>query len=62
MAKYDTQFMETEAILAAQQEDWVEVDRILSRMTDRELDELSHASIMLARRIAEWTKAGGVQL
>lgn len=60
MAKYGTQFMESEAILAAQSEDWNEVDKILSRMTERELDDLVGACIELGRRASRWRHVGGL--
>lgn len=62
MSRYGTQFMESEAILAAGADDWTEVDKVLSRMTEKELLQLENACLDLARRALEWVSSGGAEL
>lgn len=60
--RFDTNYLESEAILAAQEGDENEVDRILSRMTEMELRTLRRASYLLAMRCEIWEKSGGMPL
>lgn len=58
MSKYGQQFLESNAILAAQEEDEVELDKILSQMTDGEMARLASGCDVLIRALRRWRGAG----
>lgn len=60
--RYGTNFMESEVILAAQADDWNEVDRVMSQMTETELLKFKDAALDAAHRALQWVQAGGAQL
>lgn len=62
MTNHPTNFLESNAILAAQQGDKNEVDRILAQMTYTELQSLKDASYFLGRKCEIWMQSGGVEL
>lgn len=59
---YGTQFTETEALLATQVGDETEAQRILSQMTNTELQSLAETCKRLRSMALEWLACGGVQL
>jgi hypothetical protein len=54
--------MESEALLAAQEGDMVEVDRNLSQMSVTELDTLAKACQLLSGQCYLWMRGGGADL
>lgn len=60
--RFGTNFLESEAILAAQEEDDNEIDRVLAQMTENELITLDNACHKLSGRIRLWLQSGGLEL
>lgn len=60
--KWGTNFLETEAILSAQEKDDNGMDASLSQMTEQELIVLDNACHKLSSRIRLWLQSGGVEL
>lgn len=50
-SKYGTSFIETEMLLAAQSDDWAEVDRILDGMSSNEVNALERVIDHLQDRL-----------
>lgn len=58
--RYGTNFMESEALLAACAGDHNHADRMLSQMTDTELESLRRGSQWLYMQIQLWQRGGGI--
>lgn len=58
--KYGTNFTESELILAACEGDKGEVDRLLSKMLDGELEGLRRGAQYLFMQVQIWQQAGGM--